>query len=163
MRETGYRQTGPTLPEGAGLEDLFVDLRPFWEAVNGDALRQEAGQTVDTMWAEGILQSWADVDQVIEQHVPHPAAEEGLEAAEWEITPDSDEDSGDDTGSGDDSPHGGPGDSPIAPAGVDRASGSSPGGCGSVGGCGQFWRFWWGVRRQGRASRRWGTLRRTLC
>lgn len=69
LRETGYRQTGPTLPEAAGLEDVSVDLRPVWETINGDALREEASRTVDQMWAAGILQSWTDVDQVSESNM----------------------------------------------------------------------------------------------
>ena len=57
LRETGYRQTGPTLPEAASAEDVFVDLRPVWEAIDGPALREAATRDVDNMWEEGILSS----------------------------------------------------------------------------------------------------------
>ena len=97
----GYRQTGPCLPEGASADEVFVDLRPVWEAIGGQAVREEANRTVDELWAAGVLASWADVDQVIEHHAPHEGIAEGLEGVEWEVGAPGDDDDADDAGDDD--------------------------------------------------------------
>ena len=139
VREKGYSQTGPCLPEGAGTEDIFVDLRPVWEAIDGPALREASAQYVDEKWADGSLASWADVDLVIEHHIPHPANEEGLEAAEWDVGGPEDGDPEDDDDGADDDDGFGPGG--IGDQGVLGGAGpsggaGSPGGAGSSGGAG---------------------------
>ena len=97
VRQKGYAQTGPTLPDDATIDDLFVDLRPVWEHIDGQALRQQAIQDVNDQWAAGILQSWADAENIIEHHTPHPEVQEGLEGVDWEIVSDEDEDDGNDS------------------------------------------------------------------
>ena len=132
VRETGYRQTGPTLPDDAGVDALFTDLRPVWEALNGEALRQEARDTVDELWAHGVLRSWADVEHIIEHHTPHPGDPEGLEAVDWDIGSDG-EDDGDDGADDPDDPGGaisasGPSGVDFVPSGSSASSSSGSGG-----------------------------------
>ncbi|CAK0804003.1 unnamed protein product, partial [Prorocentrum cordatum] len=74
LSEKGCRQTGPLLGGDAVPENVFVDLRPFWEALGGPALWRHARQTVDEMWPAGTLSSRADVDLQIEHQKPHPGA-----------------------------------------------------------------------------------------
>ena len=52
------------------------------------------------MWARGDLASWADVDEIIERHVPHPTVEEGFEAMAWERGGADDPEDGDDSEDG---------------------------------------------------------------
>ncbi|CAK0909832.1 unnamed protein product [Prorocentrum cordatum] len=145
LSEKGYRQTGPLLGGDAVPEDVFVDLRPFWEALGGPALWRHAQQTVDEMWSAGTLSSWADVDLLIEHHKPHPCAEEGLEGANWEVVPDEeeeDDDGGDDPGEGGGgaaaaaapSPSGAA--PPSTPANASAGSGAAPSGAAPGGAAG---------------------------
>jgi hypothetical protein len=101
IARTAYQQTGPTMPlgplEAGGVppngEDawspdalgLFKDLAPFWSRIGGETVYQDAVNHVDAMWDEGILSSWADASTIVEDHVPHPAIVEGMEAAGWDI------------------------------------------------------------------------------
>ena len=136
VRTKGYIQTGPSLPDDSGLDALFKDLRPYWEAIDGEALRAEAYATVDRMWDAQELRSWADVQLVIEDHVPHPVMEEGLEAADWEIQEHSDDDNDDDDDDDPGDQDGGPGalvEAEGASLAGNGAEGSSPAGSGSGG------------------------------
>ncbi len=105
---------------------MFTDLRPIWDAVDGESIRREANAKVDDLWASSVLSSWSDVEHIIEQHVPHPGLEEGLEAAHFDIVDDGDDD-GDDADGDDDSPGGhdsgadGPGGGGAAPGKIDAA------------------------------------------
>ena len=61
----------------AKAENVFVDLRPVWEAIDGAAVREAAARSGNSTWAEGILQSWADIDHITEQRglsAPQPSA-----------------------------------------------------------------------------------------
>jgi len=121
VSEVGYSQTGPTLPPDAGEEGVFKDMRAFWGAIDGDKLRREANDAVQALWDAGRLTCWADADQIIEHHMPHPACLEGLEGVEYDIgDADSDDDDSDDDGGG-----GGLGelDGPVVHAGHDPVGG----------------------------------------
>ena len=123
ISRVGYAQTGPCLPADGGAEDIFKDLRPVWEAIDGEALRDQAIRQVDEMWADGIIASWADVDAIIEQQAPHAAEPEGLEGAEWEVTqPSDDERDDDDDDLGDDN-HGDDAGQGVLSGGVALAEG----------------------------------------
>ena len=111
VRDKGYRQTGPTLPLDCSLDDVFVDLQPYWAAIDGNALHHQAIQDVSDKWEQGILQSWHDAHLIIEQHTPHPYVAEGLEGYTWEVVDDEGDDDDDDDDDADDSnPGGGIGD-----------------------------------------------------
>ena len=125
VSRTGYLQTGPTLPPDQGVEALYKDLQPFWDRVNGDAIRQHAIDSVTQMWNDGVITGWHDAETLIEDHVPHPQAEEGLEAVDYNVTDneDADDDDGDDQG-GD----GGGGGAGEAAAGDDDDAGEAAAG-----------------------------------
>ena len=112
VSRAGYLQTGPKLPADQGVDALYKDLQPFWHRVDGDAIRREAKASVAEMWNNGAISDWADAATLIEDHVPHPQTEEGLEAVEVNVTDDEDAD-GDDAGDGgDDAGDGGDDDAP---------------------------------------------------
>ena len=121
VRTKGYAQTGATLPPNGDTADVFADLRPIWDKIDGPALRAEANKHVDELWEAGILTSWADVDNIIEHHVPHPPEEEGLEAVSWEVVEGYNSDSDHDS-DGDHHDAGGPG------GGVGSSGGGAPSG-----------------------------------
>lgn len=100
------RQTGPTLPDAEGMESLLRDLQPFYNVVGGDSLRSKAHADVDARWVSGELSSWEQAAMVIEDHVPHPVAQEGLEGADWEVVDDSESDTEDGPDGGDMGPSG---------------------------------------------------------
>ena len=104
LSATGYRQVGPCLPPGEGVNSLYHALQPFWEKLDGDKLRREAEEQVQDFWRNGSICAWSDAQTLIENHSPHRAVEEGLEGIAWDV--DSDGGSGDSNGDDDDS--GGP-------------------------------------------------------
>ena len=129
---TRYVQTGPLLPDDASEDSLFEDLRPHWRAIDGDTLRTEAYDYVDGLWGDGLIGSWADAQGLIEDHVPHPVMEEGLEAVAWDVIEDDpapeDDDDDDDGDDEDHDPSGGAGDDD------DGGGGGAVGGEGGVDG-----------------------------
>ena len=88
VAKKGYTQTGPTLPDDVGAAGVFRDLKPFWEAVDGDKIRAEAYDLVQDLWDTGAITGWADAATLIEDHTPHPLIEEGAEGADIEIVDD---------------------------------------------------------------------------
>ena len=98
----GYRQTGPLLPDDSVVDDLYYSLRPFWDKLGGDQLRQTAYEHVQSLWDSGQLTSWADAELVIEQHSAHDPIDEGLEGVEWDVGRDGETDDSADCGDDDD-------------------------------------------------------------
>ena len=79
LSATGYRQTGPCLPNNEGVESIYHALQPFWERLDGDKIRREAEDYVEQLWSDGAIDSWADAQVLIENHAPQKAVDEGLE------------------------------------------------------------------------------------
>eukprot|EP00974_Lingulodinium_polyedra_P053729 5163724-Lingulodinium_polyedra.AAC.1 len=50
IAKKGYEQTGPMLPDDAGLDACFKDLQPFWSAADGNAIRATAHNHVQALW-----------------------------------------------------------------------------------------------------------------
>lgn len=119
----GYRQTGPCLPAGEGVESIYHGLQPFWEKLDGDKLRRDAEEYVEALWRDGSVRSWADAQVLIENHSPHRAVQEGMEGLGWDV--ESDSDSGGDSDDGGDGPGGPPGGEPVADSGP-GSSGDAP-------------------------------------
>ena len=130
LSATGYRQTGPCLPETEGFESIYHALQPFWERLDGDKIRSDAQEYVEQLWRDGSLRSWRDAQVLVENHSPHKCAEEGLEGVPWDIDDGSDAD-GDGPDDGDDEgSEGGGGDEPDGPLAGGRGAGE-PGEAGS--------------------------------
>ena len=112
---------------------MYKDLQPFWHRVDGDAIRREARASVAEMWNNGAISDWADAATLIEDHMPHPQTEEGLEAVEVNVTDDEDAD-GDDAGDGGDDAGGGDDDAGHAADADDDAASDKDGDAGVAGG-----------------------------
>ena len=85
----GYEQTGPLLPmSGEKDGQLFRDLLPWWEKMDGPKIREEAVAKVQQLWDDGIVTGWNDVESLIDQHDPHPMLEEGQEHVPFDIVDD---------------------------------------------------------------------------
>ena len=86
LSELGYRQLGPTMPlDGSGDDQVYHDLKPWWDRIEGCAFRDQCCKEVESMWEAGYVRSWTDAQMLIEEHAPHAVIEEGLEHCPWDI------------------------------------------------------------------------------
>ena len=91
LSATGYRQLGQTLPmDGSADEELFRDLKPWWDRISGSDWRAQCTRQVESMWEAGIVRGWADANTLVEDHAPHAPIEEGDEHRPWDVVDEQD-------------------------------------------------------------------------
>ena len=94
ISQRGYEQAGPGLPlEGPiRTQDIGADLLPVYQALCphddpqpvGTQIRDEAYDLVEKHWGKQV-HSWRDLHVILEEHVDHPAVEEGDEALNYHV------------------------------------------------------------------------------
>ena len=131
-----------TALDGSDDKDLDSSITHFWERLDMSRVRKQIVVDVAQLMQSGLIQEWADVGNILEEHDPHrrmlPGEEDGLvlETDDRDSDSDDDDDEGDDADGddGDDDGHGGGKQGLSAHDGDDGDANGADGGAGGHGG-----------------------------